>query len=97
VEGADGIGLWFLSDAAGFLTDELPAVSRAERPIEPTQVDLDEVFRVSGKRALTVAVAGGLTSGRRPVAGSHTARPDIAGSYAEPCDRCWCLESEDDV
>jgi hypothetical protein len=31
----------FLSDAVGFLTDELP--------IDPTHVDLEEVFRVAGK------------------------------------------------
>jgi magnesium chelatase family protein len=41
VDGLDVIGVRFLSDAVGFLTDELP--------IEPHVVDLDEVFQVAGR------------------------------------------------
>jgi len=49
VDGADVIGVNFLSDVVGFLTDELLVLSPAEGPVEPHVVDLDEVFAVAGK------------------------------------------------
>ncbi len=69
VEGIDIVAVNFLSDAVGFLTDELP--------VEPTVVDLEKAFAVAGrydvdfsdpeahrdgqesaKRALTIAAPG---------------------------------------
>jgi len=69
VESLEVLAVNFVSDAVGFLTDELP--------IEPTVVDLEEAFAVAGrydvdfsdpevhrdrqesaKRAMTVAAAG---------------------------------------
>ncbi len=66
VEGVDVIGVKYLTEAVGFLTDELP--------LEPVTVDLEEVFAVgskydidfsdvrgqeTAKRALTISAAGG--------------------------------------
>ncbi len=87
VEDIDVIGVNFLSDAVGFLTDELP--------IEPHTVDLDEAFAVAGrydvdfsdpevhrdgqesaKRAVTVAAAGHHNpDGHRESARRAAARP----------------------
>ena len=53
----DAIPVRFLSDAVGFLTDELP--------IEPTVVDLDEVFRVASKYDVDFADVRG-RAGRGP-------------------------------
>ena len=65
VEGIDVIGVKYLTEAVGFLTDELP--------LEPVTVDLEAVFSVASKydidfsdvrgqetakRALTISAAG---------------------------------------
>ncbi len=49
VDGLDVIAVNFLSDAVGFLTDELPALSIADGPIEPTVVDLEKAFAAAGR------------------------------------------------
>ena len=57
VDGLDVIGVKFLTEAVGFLTDELP--------LEPVTVDLDEVFGIASRYECDFADVRGQETAKR--------------------------------